>query len=457
MRKLSEIGKSFTKRRTESVDQGSTTDGERLSSSDDQRTKELLEVTKLASPPTPERKAIDMSPLSRRTSLSEPIPGSPVGHEIDEDGKGKFRTSVKRLSLKHLRSSSCKDSKPVDKRVANWMLSLPQFAMFAPKLASSTWEQMLGYTADDLNRLGLPMNAAMSLSKIIAVLAEESVMEKRAVEGPLLLPTARPRTFSYTNRAIATSEHVKTLEELFQELDTERKGFINESELSVALQRYGVVDQEGAKAWFADIDNSQRGVIDQQQFVDFMTYVYPLIFQVPSPMWSPRAGSEPPMVFLGGSCNPTSWRKDIVIPLLQKASISFFNPQVSEWHEALIAIEARAKASATLLFFVIDSLTLALASMIECTELILSGRPMVLVINDLPVDAKLASGEPMPAQLIKDANRARAYMADVAVRHRIQPYCSISRATCELIQFIHGGLKILISHFTLLVQIHRRI
>ena len=31
-------------------------------------------------------------------------------------------------------------------------------------------------------------------------------------------------------------------------------------------------------------------------------------------------------VFLGGSCNPTSWRKDIVIPRLLKEGISFYNP-----------------------------------------------------------------------------------------------------------------------------------
>lgn len=31
-------------------------------------------------------------------------------------------------------------------------------------------------------------------------------------------------------------------------------------------------------------------------------------------------------VFLGGSCNPTTWRKEVAIPLLKKHSITFFNP-----------------------------------------------------------------------------------------------------------------------------------
>lgn len=35
-------------------------------------------------------------------------------------------------------------------------------------------------------------------------------------------------------------------------------------------------------------------------------------------------------VFLGGSCNPTTWRRVQVIPVLDQHSISYYNPQVSE-------------------------------------------------------------------------------------------------------------------------------
>ncbi len=31
-------------------------------------------------------------------------------------------------------------------------------------------------------------------------------------------------------------------------------------------------------------------------------------------------------VFLGGSCNPTMWRRDVAIPTLKKNSITYFNP-----------------------------------------------------------------------------------------------------------------------------------
>ncbi|XP_042913757.1 uncharacterized protein [Parasteatoda tepidariorum] len=31
-------------------------------------------------------------------------------------------------------------------------------------------------------------------------------------------------------------------------------------------------------------------------------------------------------VFLGGSCNPTTWRKDIAIPTFKSLKISYYNP-----------------------------------------------------------------------------------------------------------------------------------
>jgi len=70
-------------------------------------------------------------------------------------------------------------------------------------------------------------------------------------------------------------------------------------------------------------------------------------------------------VFLGGSCNPTTWRKDEAIPLLQREGITYYNPQVEEWFPELIEIEEQAKQAATMHFFVVDNQTRAVASMVE--------------------------------------------------------------------------------------------
>lgn len=41
---------------------------------------------------------------------------------------------------------------------------------------------------------------------------------------------------------------------------------------------------------------------------------------------STRTEQDAPEVFLGGSCNPTTWRADVAIPTLDKLGISFYNP-----------------------------------------------------------------------------------------------------------------------------------
>jgi hypothetical protein len=89
-------------------------------------------------------------------------------------------------------------------------------------------------------------------------------------------------------------------------------------------------------------------------------------------------------IFLGGSCNPTTWRHDQAIPYLQSRSVSFYNPQVSDWTPDLVEIEHRAKELAPLLFFVIDHDTRALASIVEVCYLAALGRRIIVVMNPMP-------------------------------------------------------------------------
>ncbi|CAH1101813.1 unnamed protein product [Psylliodes chrysocephalus] len=84
-------------------------------------------------------------------------------------------------------------------------------------------------------------------------------------------------------------------------------------------------------------------------------------------------------VFLGGSCNPTTWRADTAIPELKKHGISYYNPQVSMWAPELVAQEYDAKQAASILLFVIDSQTRSTVGMIEVAYLVASGRCVVVV------------------------------------------------------------------------------
>ncbi|VDM34366.1 unnamed protein product [Hydatigera taeniaeformis] len=82
------------------------------------------------------------------------------------------------------------------------------------------------------------------------------------------------------------------------------------------------------------------------------------------------------LVFLGGACNPTTWRKDIAIPFLEANRIPYFNPQFDEWCPELIAQEAAAKECASCLLFVFQPhLTRGLASLVEVAYL--AARPYV--------------------------------------------------------------------------------
>ena len=38
-------------------------------------------------------------------------------------------------------------------------------------------------------------------------------------------------------------------------------------------------------------------------------------------------------VFLGGTCNDSKWREDILIPMLEEAGIDYYNPVVKDWNE----------------------------------------------------------------------------------------------------------------------------
>jgi hypothetical protein len=91
-------------------------------------------------------------------------------------------------------------------------------------------------------------------------------------------------------------------------------------------------------------------------------------------------------VFLGGSCNPTTWRYEQAIPYFQLRSISYYNPQVANWTPDLVDIEHRAKELAPLLFFVIDHSTRSLAAIAEIGYLAARGKNIIVVMNPMPKD-----------------------------------------------------------------------
>ena len=139
-------------------------------------------------------------------------------------------------------------------------------------------------------------------------------------------------------------------------------------------------------------------------------------------------------VFLGGACNPTTWRKNIAIPILERAGIPYYNPQVDDWSEDLVALEAKHKQGAKILLFVVNGATRSIASMVEAAELIAAGRRIVLVLEDIPEGQKISEGT-ISGRELKDLNRARAYLADVAQRHSVLCFSSVITACLHTVRW----------------------
>ena len=137
-----------------------------------------------------------------------------------------------------------------------------------------------------------------------------------------------------------------------------------------------------------------------------------------------------PAVFLGGSCDPTTWRKDKAIPQLQAADVSFFNPQTDSWSTAFVALENRAKEQAHVLLFVIDAQTRAIASMLEAAELIARGRVLVLCVQSISDGASI-DGDVVTGRQLKDLNRARFFLLDIARR---------SPGTCHICETVDAAI-----------------
>ncbi|CAM1299388.1 Uncharacterised protein g2415 [Pycnogonum litorale] len=142
-------------------------------------------------------------------------------------------------------------------------------------------------------------------------------------------------------------------------------------------------------------------------------------------------------VFLGGSCNPTTWRTEIAIPVLNDHKISYFNPQVDNgWTPDLIEIEHRAKEEAEVLFFTIDNKTRSVVSIIECGYLAGCGRNLVVVLQKLEGTHEILK-EKISAREFNDIKCGQSHLLDLTYRENIITFSSINsglECVCKLIE-----------------------
>ncbi|XP_035216798.1 uncharacterized protein LOC118190228 isoform X2 [Stegodyphus dumicola] len=133
-------------------------------------------------------------------------------------------------------------------------------------------------------------------------------------------------------------------------------------------------------------------------------------------------------VFLGGSCNPTTWRRDIAIPFFKKLGITYYNPQVAQWGPELIELENQAKQNAEVMFFVIDNQTRSVASMIEASQIAGTQRKLILVIHEFEKPGAVVMGETVTEKEFRDLQQGQRYLQDLVERQGIPVFNNIDHA-----------------------------
>jgi hypothetical protein len=138
---------------------------------------------------------------------------------------------------------------------------------------------------------------------------------------------------------------------------------------------------------------------------------------------------DPPFVFLGGVCGSSTWR-DVAMARLDAAGVGYYNPQVAEWREELVAVESLMKHWCRVMLFVVDGSTRAAASMVEAAALCAEGRRLVLVVAEMEDGAVVDAEGPLGALQTRDLNRGRRYLRQVAEDHEVK-VCTDAHAAVE--------------------------
>jgi hypothetical protein len=144
-------------------------------------------------------------------------------------------------------------------------------------------------------------------------------------------------------------------------------------------------------------------------------------------------------VFLGGACGSTTWRRDVAIPVLQAAGVTYHNPQLGpgEWTPAHEVLDMEAKAAAGVLLFVISGSTRGVASIAEVSYLLAAGRPLALAVEDVPPDA-VFDGRTVGKTERDDLNRGRLFVRTMAAGQGVPVFAEVASAAEYAVKLARG-------------------
>jgi len=137
-------------------------------------------------------------------------------------------------------------------------------------------------------------------------------------------------------------------------------------------------------------------------------------------------------VFLGGSCNPTTWRHDTAIPHLKSQNITYYNPQQANWVPEMIELEHQAKQSSRVLLFVVANQTRNVSSMIEISYFaggsVVKGRRLVTYLETYPGPGHRIQDEAISGQEFEDLTAGLITLHDLIERQGIPVFDSLDVA-----------------------------
>ena len=95
-------------------------------------------------------------------------------------------------------------------------------------------------------------------------------------------------------------------------------------------------------------------------------------------------------IFMGGACNPTTWRFDVAIPAFQAEGIpttAYYNPQVERWSPELVPIEVRSFVILKLLRTIFKNVVvlLVLSVLLKLLVLLVLLVLLMLLVKLLPL------------------------------------------------------------------------
>ena len=121
-------------------------------------------------------------------------------------------------------------------------------------------------------------------------------------------------------------------------------------------------------------------------------------------------------VFLGGTCNKTTWREDLIKLCKDDTNINWFNPVVDDWTEEAQKVEEYEKEVSDVLLFVITSAmtgVFSIAEAVDCSNKC-PDRTVFLVVEEGFDEGQLKSLKAVSDLILNNGGTVADDLEDVA-------------------------------------------